>query len=217
MGLRLPQLKVQASVARTAPLDNGPDCAALGSDFAFRKRADGGYTVTKGLSVRTELVPDTFRFANDFLPLFRSNWGPFTPAVGAGPSRSWRCRVDGLDPTSRHSEDKNPDPVPRERLDQMLSMSLFEMFPSFTQARIVQHWAVLIDTTPDVVPVISAVDEWPGFFVATGFSGHGFGIGPGAGRLMADLVTGAAPIVDPKPFRFERFSDGSRSQPRTGI
>jgi glycine/D-amino acid oxidase-like deaminating enzyme len=42
----------------------------------------------------------------------------------------------------------------------------------------------------------------------SGFSGHGFGIGPGAGRLMAELVTGAAPVVDPAPFRFERFGGG---------
>ena len=51
---------------------------------------------------------------------------------------------------------------------------------------------------PDAVPVISAVDSLPGFFLATGFSGHGFGIGPGAGRLAADLVAGDTPIVDPR-------------------
>jgi glycine/D-amino acid oxidase-like deaminating enzyme len=53
----------------------------------------------------------------------------------------------------------------------------------------------------------------PGFFIATGFSGHGFGIGPGAGRLMADLVTGDAPVVDPADYRFSRFTDGSKVAP----
>jgi glycine/D-amino acid oxidase-like deaminating enzyme len=70
---------------------------------------------------------------------------------------------------------------------------------------------------PDVVPVISAVDEVPGLVIATGFSGHGFGIGPGAGRLVADIVTGSNPIVDPAPFRFSRFTDGSKPQPVSGI
>jgi glycine/D-amino acid oxidase-like deaminating enzyme len=65
--------------------------------------------------------------------------------------------------------------------------------------------------------VISPVTSLPGFFIATGFSGHGFGIGPGAGRLMADLVTGDTPIVDPAPFRFSRFSDGSRLRPHPGL
>ena len=81
----------------------------------------------------------------------------------------------------------------------------------------VQEWAGLIDVMPDVVPVISAVDEVPGLVIATGFSGHGFGIGPGAGRLVADIVTGSNPIVDPTPFRFSRFTDGSRPQPVSGI
>jgi glycine/D-amino acid oxidase-like deaminating enzyme len=55
-----------------------------------------------------------------------------------------------------------------------------------------------------------------GFFVATGFSGHGFGIGPAEGRLAADLITGEPPIVDPQPFRFARFADGSRPRPMPG-
>jgi glycine/D-amino acid oxidase-like deaminating enzyme len=64
----------------------------------------------------------------------------------------------------------------------------------------------MIDATPDAVPVISTVASVPGFHIATGFSGHGFGIGPGAGRLMADLVSGDTPIVDPKPFALDRFA-----------
>jgi glycine/D-amino acid oxidase-like deaminating enzyme len=49
----------------------------------------------------------------------------------------------------------------------------------------------------------------PGFFLAAGFSGHGFGIGPGAGHLVADIVTGDAPIVDPRPYHPSRFADSS--------
>ena len=70
------------------------------------------------------------------------------------------------------------------------------------------RWAGMIDVTPDAVPVISTVDAVPGFIIATGFSGHGFGIGPGAGRLIADMARGAAPVVDPTPFRIGRFDEG---------
>ena len=38
-----------------------------------------------------------------------------------------------------------------------------------------------------------------------GFSGHGFGIGPGAGHMIADIITGSEPIVDPRPYRPERL------------
>jgi hypothetical protein len=75
------------------------------------------------------------------------------------------------------------------------------------------RWAGLIDVTPDAVPVISPVQALPGFFLASGFSGHGFGIGPASGRLIADLVAGDRPIVDPAPFRFERLARASRRDP----
>jgi glycine/D-amino acid oxidase-like deaminating enzyme len=72
--------------------------------------------------------------------------------------------------------------------------------------RIRDAWGGLIDVTPDAVPVISPAVSLPGLVIATGFSGHGFGIGPGAGRLAADLATNATPAVDPKPYRLERFA-----------
>jgi hypothetical protein len=58
--------------------------------------------------------------------------------------------------------------------------------------------------------VISPIEALPGFYLASGFSGHGFGIGPGAGRLIADMVFGDNPIVDPGPFRFERLARRSK-------
>jgi glycine/D-amino acid oxidase-like deaminating enzyme len=57
----------------------------------------------------------------------------------------------------------------------------------------------------------------PGFIIATGFSGHGFGIGPAAGKLAADLVSNARPVVDPTPFRLGRFFDGSKIELIGGI
>ena len=84
--------------------------------------------------------------------------------------------------------------------------NLSAAYPVFKQAEIVERWAGLIDVTPDAVPVIAPVNALPGLFLASGFSGHGFGIGPASGRLIADLVAGDRPIVDPAPFRFERFA-----------
>jgi glycine/D-amino acid oxidase-like deaminating enzyme len=74
---------------------------------------------------------------------------------------------------------------------------------------ILQEWGGYIDVTPDVVPYIGGVGDLPGLTVATGFSGHGFGIGPGAGRLAADLATSHPTAIDITPFRVSRFRDGS--------
>ena len=79
-------------------------------------------------------------------------------------------------------------------------------FPAFAGMTVAERWAGVVDATPDGVPVISEVASLPGFYIASGFSGHGFGIGPGAGHLMADLVMGETPIVDPAPYRYQRFA-----------
>ena len=69
LDLTLPQLKVIASVMRVDGVTDGPESAALCSDFAFRKRADGGYTVTGGTGAVADIVPDSFRFFRLFVPL----------------------------------------------------------------------------------------------------------------------------------------------------
>jgi glycine/D-amino acid oxidase-like deaminating enzyme len=218
VAIRLPQLKVRASVARTAPIENGPDCAALGPDYAFRRRADGGYTITRGLSVTADIVPDSFRFLGDFLPLLQLERRSVNITLSRRTIDEFTTRRRwAADEVTPFEKTRVLDPQPPEAIDQMLDRSMTDAFPVFRNARVVQHWAGLIDATPDTVPVISPVAACPNFFIGTGFSGHGFGIGPGAGRLLADLVSGDRPVVDPTPFRFERFSDGSKSRPLFGI
>ena len=82
---------------------------------------------------------------------------------------------------------------------------------------VVEEWAGMIDVTPDAVPVISGTSALPGLILATGFSGHGFGIGPAAGQLAADLVTAAPTSIDTRPFALSRFFDGSKICPVAGI
>jgi glycine/D-amino acid oxidase-like deaminating enzyme len=62
-------------------------------------------------------------------------------------------------------------------------------FPQLADAKIAQRWADYIDATPNAIPVISGAARVPGPFIGTGFLGHGFGIGPAAGKLMTDIST----------------------------
>ncbi len=218
LGIRLPQLKVRSTVYRTKPLEGGPEIAATTGKFAFRKRLDGGYTIAGGFTTVHELVPDSFVFFRDFLPALRNEWGSLTLRVGERFVTELRTpRRWALDRPSPFEATRVNDPAPMTALNDQAQQRLAAAFPVFAKAEVAQQWAGLIDVTPDAVPVISPVEGTPGFFVATGFSGHGFGIGPGAGRLMADLVTGAPPIVDPAPFRFSRFTDGTRPRPQAGL
>jgi glycine/D-amino acid oxidase-like deaminating enzyme len=105
------------------------------------------------------------------------------------------------------------DPKPHQAILKQARVYVTQAFPVFHDMRVAESWGGMIDVTPDGLPVISGVDALPGFFIATGFTGHGFGIAPGAGRLMADLVTGETPVVDPAAFRYSRFTDGTRNRP----
>lgn len=212
LDLFLPQLKVLGSVLRTAPMD-GPECAVGGSNFSFRKRQDGGYTVSRRNANVSEIVPDSFRLLNDFLPGLRTSRHELRFRVGRRSIAEWRMkRRWSLDEVTPFEQMRVLDPTPTKSLLTEAIGNLGRAFPIFSGARVVETWGGLIDVTPDTVPVISPVASLPGFFVTTGFSGHGFGIGPGAGRLMADLVTGDNPIVDPIPFSFERFRPGRASR-----
>ncbi|MBV8777694.1 MAG: FAD-binding oxidoreductase [Alphaproteobacteria bacterium] len=214
LGVELPQLKVLGSVMRTERLDGGPEVSASGGRFGYRKRMDGGYTIST-LGVRTiDIVPDSFRLAPEYLPAVRIHWRKLRFRFGAKFAEEWRMKrrwsLDEPTPFEAvRTLDPEPDPVILDRARD----SIAESFPIFRNARIAETWGGMMDVMPDAIPVISAVDALPGFFIATGFSGHGFGIGPGAGRLVADMVAGGPTIVDPTPFRLSRFTDGSNPRP----
>jgi glycine/D-amino acid oxidase-like deaminating enzyme len=217
LDIHLPQLKVLNSVLRTRPLEGGPEQTMWASNFAFRKRQDGGYTVASGHENIVDIVPKSFRYALDFLPALRKEWRSLRLRAG------WRFFDESRIPNRWALDEPSPfeycrvlDPKPSQRMTDNALDHLRRAFPVFEQAQVAQRWGGYMDVTPDAIPVISAVDSIPGFHIATGFSGHGFGIGPGAGRLMADIVTRRTPVVDPKDFRLARFTDGSKIELITG-
>ncbi|WP_209598594.1 FAD-binding oxidoreductase [Ruegeria sp. HKCCSP351] len=216
-GINLPQLKVLNTVLRTSPVKDGPETALWSDDFAIRKRADGGHTIASGHQNTVDIVPDSFRLGLQFRFAFAQEWKSLRFrwskqwAIEARQNRRWLptdvtpfelCRV--------------LDPEPSQKFLRQAWASARKGIPAMQDSEIVQSWAGMIDVTPDAIPIISGVDDMPGMYIATGFSGHGFGIGPGAGRLTADLVTDLTPCVDPTAFRLSRFTDGSKVRPDPG-
>lgn len=214
LDIKLPQLKVRASVLRTAAVEGGPEGAAYASGFAYRKRLDGGYTIAGGTTSRHEIVPDSFRYLADFLPMIRREWRDLSLRI----SPDFVTEL-GRDPRngSFYEQTRTLDPAPVAGQLAYARTAIEAVFPMLKGVPTVQQWAGYIDATPDAVPVIAPVQSLPGLILATGFSGHGFGIGPGAGHLVADLALGRTPIVDSSPFRYERFIDGTKHRPSTGV
>lgn len=213
-GVAFPQLKVRSSVMRTT---DGPEVTPggfSGPEFSVRRRDDGKYTLSRGYDSTFHIVPDALRWARKF-------WASFLAEKD-----SVRLRLDShffkelfqdtqwsMDALSPFEKMRILDPEPdRKILDQGLA-DFRRRFPVLKDLQAEEYWAGMIDVTPDAVPCISPIKALPGVVLASGFSGHGFGIGPGAGHLAADLVVDDTPIVDPFPFRYERFFDGSSLAP----
>ena len=214
-----PQLKILGSVMRTAPLEGAPEFAVGASDFAFRKRLDGGYTLARRNANIAPIVPDSFRLFFDFLPALTTQWRELRLRIGRRFIEEWSIpRSWSLDSPSPFEAVRVLDPAPARAILDEGQSNLTRAFPVFKDVEIMERWAGLIDVTPDAIPVISPVQALPGFFLASGFSGHGFGLGPASGRLIADLVVGDNPIVDPTAFRFERFARAAkRNLSRTSL
>ena len=218
LGIALPQLSVVNSVMRTEPLDTGLTRTCSGGGFTFRKRLDGGYTISHQHFSVADIVPDSFRLVREFLPALRVDWSGLRLRFGkrffeeAGLKRRW-----ALDEVSPFEQVRILDPEPVGAILEQAAKNLVERYPAFRPMKIAERWAGCIDAVPDAVPIISKVDKLAGFHLCTGFSGHGFGLGPGAGKLMAEIVTGETPCVDPAPFRYTRFFDGSNPRPTTGL
>ena len=218
LGLRFPQLGVINSVVRTAPLDIGHDRTFSGRKFAVRKRSDGGFTIAHNNLSVSELTPNHVRYALDFLPALILAWHELRLRLGKRWLEDWQlARTWKLDEVSPFEAIRILDPAPSQSIMTETLDSLGKAYPAFNNIKIEERWGGMIDATPDAVPVIDRIDTIPGLHMASGFSGHGFGLGPGAGKLMAEIVTGENTCVDPLPFRFARFNDGSKPRPTTGV
>jgi glycine/D-amino acid oxidase-like deaminating enzyme len=221
LGLRFPQLAVRTPVMHVEARLAGPafDASFFNiDDFAMRKRLDGSYTISRGTYVIADVVPDSFRFLKDFIPLLKLEHKHIKIRAGKRfVDHLFNAGKQALDKPSIFEKHRILDPEPDIAMNMDAFAKMPKLFSEFEGARIIRHWAGYIDATPDTVPVISAIDDIPGLHLASGFSGHGFGIGPGAGYLMADIIMNKSPRVDPKPYRFSRMNDGTKFAPQCGV
>jgi glycine/D-amino acid oxidase-like deaminating enzyme len=208
--VRLPQAGVKSTSFATKAAPQVTDGGLSLPDVTLRRRLDGGYTVGLGGRGLVELSPQGLLYARDFWPTLKTRWSGVTMGLGRsffdGPEAFARWSFDDASPFEKH---RIFDPPADPKLVHQGLTRLGEHYPALKGLEVAQSWGGLIDSTPDGIPVISAVDPLPGLYLSTGFTGHGFGIGPAAGQLAADIVAGDPPIVDPHPFRYSRMIDGT--------
>jgi glycine/D-amino acid oxidase-like deaminating enzyme len=85
---------------------------------------------------------------------------------------------------------------------------LIRRYPVMERSDSTGGYASLYAITPDWHPIVDEVAKGSGFYVCSGFSGHGFKLGPAVGLMTADLLTGESdPLFDPHMFRLSRFAE----------
>jgi len=206
LGIRFPQATVRQSIVRVTGVTEPVPDALHTARVSITRRSDGSYNLAISGRGRVDPTAQLLRFAPQFLPMFAKRWRNVFPGglegIRAGHETLARWRLDAPTPMERM---RILDPRPDAAAVKQTYNRAVELLPVLGQAGIANAWAGFVDNTPDGVPGIGEVPEIPGFILAAGFSGHGFGIGPGAGHLIADLVTGEKPIFDPAPYDPARF------------
>jgi len=206
LGISLPILPLILSVLRTKPMEGPSDISIAGPDFSFRKHQDGGYIITQRGALDSPILLDHLLVGSRYLSqlgafrkLLRIKVGkPFIDDIKL--ARRWKGHNK-----SPFEHIRTMDPAANPALNKEAMTNLCNAWPIFENAVIDEAWAGRMDITPDSTPVIDKIESIPGLSIASGFSGHGFGTGPAAGQLAADILTNETPIVDPSPYRFGRF------------
>ncbi len=206
MGISYPTLPLICSVLRTTPMDGPTDIAVGGPDFSFRKHQDGGYIITQRSALDAPLTLDHLLIGHRYFKQLSTQRSFLRVSLGKAFLEDFSLkRRWSSDQTSPFEHVRTTNPPANDSLIQEALTNLRRAWPIFNNAEIAEAWAGKIDVTPDSNPVIDQITTLPGLTVATGFSGHGFGTGPAAGQLAADLVSNMTPIVDPSPYQFGRL------------
>jgi sarcosine oxidase subunit beta len=145
--------------------------------------------------------------------------GPFpgvperrTLVIDAGSSFYFHREGPGVlmgmgDPDERPSFDTSPDEG--FIADRLLPAAL-RVYPPLEEAAVEHSWVGLYEMTPDRHPILGPAPGVEGFYLANGFSGHGFQHAPVVGRLLAEMIVGGgAETVDVSALGLERFGQGA--------
>ncbi|MGD9919963.1 MAG: NAD(P)/FAD-dependent oxidoreductase [Variibacter sp.] len=194
-GVDLPIQLVRSSVGQTNPAPKPFTRTAVWSPkVAFRPKLDGSFYLGsgyRGVGADYEINIESFRHMRQFVPAYRKRWRQLKLGLG----RSMFQRL-------------GPDPVPEPPVNLKKvshnEQRFYELFPQLGKLGLARSWSGMIDLTPDLIPYVGATGP-ANFYVAAGFSGHGFALGPVMGRLLTDLMLEGKCAFDLSAFSPTRF------------
>ncbi len=218
IGLNLPQRRIRATVARTSPAPPITQAGVWGPKVAFRQRKDGTFNIAAGGVTDYDVTLDSLRNMRVFLPNYWKNRKLFEFHVGKPLLRDLTGLLPGSAARRRpFSYDRDIETPPNPARPKKALAEMQRLFPSLDGLRVERSWAGYIDAMPDMIPVIDEPTKPGGFLVATGFSGHGFAMGPIAGKLIAEMIVDGRPSLPVEAFRLSRFKEGAIAPPRNVV
>lgn len=216
-GIDLPQLRVCSTVFRTKPTDPKTALCLWGSSFGFRQRSDGSLIISAGTRGDHEIGLDSLRYARTFQRSLGSRIGKVDLHFGRGLFADFAALVDQTRAVNRQMRAHRVlAPTPNVRKVQTCLATFREVFPGLGDVELATSWAGTIEVTPDEVPVLGEIPGLHGLIVASGFSGHGFGMGPITGTLIAELIADGRTSLDISGLRFSRFAKRPEVKSVTG-
>ncbi len=208
-GISLPQNYIHGTVSLTTPHRRIASTTVWGPGFSFRQRNDGRFVCATGGGGLVDIGLDTVLQAAPFFGAFRKNWKRFA----LRPGRQIPHEIAGLFRGASPSSYGPPTARLDRRQPQRALHRLQETVGDLEGLSLERSWSGVIDSTPDGLPVIDHRLGLEGLTVATGFSGHGYGLVPAVGLVASELVQGKTPSEDLTAMRFGRFKDGNYVPP----
>ncbi|HEX9551274.1 MAG TPA: FAD-binding oxidoreductase [Candidatus Limnocylindrales bacterium] len=214
VGVDLPVRIVHTSVARTRPVER---ITEMGVGYhpvvSLRQRHSGALYLAAGGWSDYDITLDSFSHLRAFLPNYLKNRKMIKVHVGRPLLEDLRRRALRRDLPWQLRHDRVLSPPANPEKVRSAVANFRRIFPTIP-IEIDRAWAGYTDTTPDAIPVIDELSSPAGLVVATGFSGHGFGMGPIVGRLVAEQIADRQPSLDLHAFRHGRFADGTYHKAR---
>ena len=123
---------------------------------------------------------------------------------------------EGISGETLPAPDNQQGPVSMDYVAEV-GAQVAERFPSYETAGLASSWTGVYDVTPDWNPVLGRLPGMQGLLVGYGFSGHGFKLSPGIGRVLAQEALGLQTDVPLAPYALDRFARGSLLTGRYGV
>jgi glycine/D-amino acid oxidase-like deaminating enzyme len=205
----VPQLYFLMTMGCTTAAPAGPVGSGGQEAWAWRRQVDGAYSLGRLRGQRVPITRDSIQLFSKFAPMLKAEARNTSLTFGRDTLRDWswsrRWRPDEatIFERVRIYEPSIDSAVPESSL-----RLNGENFAALRAARLAEAWAGAITVTPDNEPIAGPVEQLRGLYLVTGTS-YGMTWAPTIGCMMADLMTGKTPRLDPTRYRLGRFYDGS--------